>query len=62
MAMITQYKGMPPINILEKASRRKMFFDEEGTLKEYECRSGKLRTPNTKSLSLLLEGVDISFI
>lgn len=62
MAYIMEYKGVPPINVLDKATRRHLFFDDEYNPLTFWNKKGKEWWPNTKSLMDLLEGVDKSFI
>jgi len=62
MAYIMEYKGVPPINVLDKATWRHLFFDDEYFPLSFRNKKGKERRPNTKSLMDLLEGVDKSFI
>jgi len=62
MAYIMEYKGIPPINVLERATRRKLFFWDDLTPIPFWNKRGKERRPNTKSFMDLLEGVDKSFI
>jgi len=62
MAYIMEYKGIPPINVLEKASRRKLFFDDDFNPLPFKNWRGKEWKPNTRSLMDLLIGVDKSFI
>ncbi len=62
MAYIMEYKGIPPINVLERATWRKLFFSEDFSPLTFKNKRGKERRPNTKSLMDLLDGVDKSFI
>lgn len=62
LALIMQYKGIPPINLLQKSSRRHHFFTEDFSPLQVKNKRGKVRKPNTKSFSQLLEGADKSFV
>ena len=60
--MIMQYKGSPPINVLEKASRRKLFFDSDLQPLPFKDKRGNSRKNNSRAIANLLKGVDKSFI
>lgn len=62
MAYIMEYKGIPPINVLEKAKWWNRFFDDDYNPLSFWNKRGKEWRPNTKSLMDLLDGVDKSFI
>ncbi|KAJ3115477.1 Dual specificity tyrosine-phosphorylation-regulated kinase [Physocladia obscura] len=61
LACIMEIKGVPPEYIIDRGSRRKLFFDH------YQPRSftnskGKKRRPATKSLSHILRTTDVLFL
>lgn len=60
--LIMEYKGIPPINMLENATRLELFFDEN--LKPIPVKDSmeEVLIPNTKALSQLLNWNDKSFI
>lgn len=62
MAYIMEFKGSPPINVLEKSTWRKLFFKDDMSPIPFWNKRGKERRPNTKSLMDLLEGADWAFI
>ena len=54
MAMIMEVKGVPPRSVLARASRRKVFFDEDYQPILVPNSRGKLRSPGTKPISTVL--------
>lgn len=59
---IVELLGHPPIEVLAKASRRKLFFDAENRLKQTTDSKGRTRLPYGKNLSEILKTADKSFI
>jgi hypothetical protein len=49
-----EYKGAPPINLLENATRRELFFDDELNPIIVKDSLGDEIKPNSKALSQLL--------
>lgn len=65
MACVMEFLGAPPRSLVEKGSRKKLFFDANGVPKLVPNSRGKIRRPGTKELgsflrSGILEG-DIHF-
>merc|ERR1711968_40245 len=54
--------GVPPRELIEKASRRKVFFDNAGNPRIVANSRGKKRLPGTKSLSAALKCSDRGFV
>ncbi len=54
MAMIMEVKGVPPRSVLARATRRKVFFDDDYQPILVANSRGKIRNPSTKSLSNLM--------
>ena len=55
LALHMQYKGIPPIDVLEQSSRGDLFFDENLEPKPVKNSSGEELIPNSKSVSHFLE-------
>lgn len=53
-SLIMEYKGAPPINLLENATRRELFFDDELNPVIVKDSLGDEIKPNSKALSQLL--------
>lgn len=62
LLFIIELLGPPPIEILAKSSRRKLFFDAENRLKQTTDAKGKCREPNSKNLEKVLQTADKPFI
>ena len=62
LAYIMEVKGVPPINVLQQASRCNLFFDACLDPILVENSHGKIRRPNTKSLPQVLGCRDKNFI
>ncbi|OMJ74300.1 hypothetical protein SteCoe_26787 [Stentor coeruleus] len=54
--------GLPPISVMDRSTRKKLFFDQDGTPKITANSRGKIRLPGRKSLRDLLKGSDIAFL
>lgn len=54
MAMIMEVKGVPPRSVLARATRRKVFFDDDYQPILVANSRGKIRNPSTKSLAQLM--------
>jgi len=54
MQCIMEIKGMPPRSMIAAASRRKIFFDQDYQAIPTPNSKGKVRHPNSKSLSYML--------
>ena len=53
-----EVKGIPPRSMIVMAARRKIFFDDDYNPLENPNSKGKVRKPNSKSLSELLNAKD----
>ena len=53
-SLIMEYKGIPPINLLENSTRKELFFDEELKPISVKDSLGDIIKPNSKALSQLL--------
>ena len=62
LARIMEYKGIPPINIMEEATRSGFFFDDNLDPIPIKNSRGGYRKPCTKSLTKLLDWNDKNFI
>lgn len=62
LARIMEYKGIPPINVMEEATRSGFFFDDNLDPLPVKNSRGGIRKPCTKSLTQLLECNDKNFI
>jgi serine/threonine protein kinase len=54
--------GLPSLGLLERSTRKKLFFDSEGNPKLVPNSRGKVRYPGRKDLKDLLKGCDASFM
>jgi hypothetical protein len=52
---IMEVKGVPPSNIMKLASRKHLFFEENGDPKVVPNSRGKMRYPNTKTFEEIME-------
>lgn len=55
MAMIMEVKGVPPRSVLARASRRKVFFDDDYQPIIAPNSRGKIRVPGSKNLTALID-------
>ena len=59
---MTELKGVPPPELLERGSRAKLFFDEEGRPIPVPNSRGKVRKPNAKTFRQVLGCNDKAFL
>ena len=59
---IMEYLGVPEEEFLLKASKRKIFFEENGRPKLAPDRKGRIRKPGSKRIKDLLKNADDSFV
>ena len=59
---IMEYMGVPGEDILAKATRKKVFFENDGRPKIVPDGKGRIRKPGTKRLRELLKNAESSFI
>ena len=62
MALMMEIKGVPPRSVLARATRRKVFFDDDYQPILVPNSKGKVRIPQTKSLSTLMSCSDPDFV
>lgn len=62
MQCIMEVLGLPPHAVLERATRKKLFFDSDLSPKLAPNARGKVRLPGRKSLKEILKGADTRFI
>jgi len=62
LARIMEYKGIPPINIMEQSTRSGFFFDDNLDPIPVKNSRGGIRKPCTKSLTKFLDCGDKNFI
>ena len=62
LACIVEALGMPPRSALDRASRRKHFFDSSGAPRATTNSRGKRRLPGTKNLAQMLKCADRGFV
>lgn len=62
LACIMEVLGVPDHYIIQKASRRKLFFDATGAPRPFVNAKGKRRRPGTKSLASVLKCNDDLFV
>ncbi|WWC64768.1 uncharacterized protein I303_107380 [Kwoniella dejecticola CBS 10117] len=62
LACIMEVLGVPERYIVEKASRRKLFFDATGSPRPFVNAKGRRRRPGTKSLAAVLKCDDDLFV
>jgi dual specificity tyrosine-phosphorylation-regulated kinase 2/3/4 len=62
MAMMMEVKGIPPRSVLARATRRKVFFDEEYQPIILANSKGKMRQPGAKKLADLMNCPDLDFV
>lgn len=54
LACIMEIKGVPPKDLIESSSRRKLFFEEDNTPKTVVNSRGKKRVPSKYTLQQVL--------
>ncbi|KAG0053988.1 hypothetical protein BGZ83_012157 [Gryganskiella cystojenkinii] len=62
LACIMEINGVPERYLVEKSSRKKVFFDSNGNPKIVVNSKGKKRKPNSKTLGQILKCVDVLFL
>jgi dual specificity tyrosine-phosphorylation-regulated kinase 2/3/4 len=62
MAMMMEIKGVPPRSVLARATRRKVFFDDEYQPIITPNSKGKLRQPGGKNLGEIMNCPDTDFV
>lgn len=62
LACIMEVLGVPDRYIVEKASRRKLFFDASGAPRPFVNAKGKRRRPGAKTLAAILKSDDELFL
>ena len=62
LACIMEVLGVPDRHIVEKASRRKLFFDASGAPRPFVNAKGKRRRPGSKTLAAILKCDDELFL
>ena len=55
LACMMEVVGLPPVSLLEAASRRKLFFDSAGNPRLQPNSQGRTRMPGTKTLQVRAE-------
>ncbi len=60
--MMMEVKGVPPRSVLARATRRKVFFDDDYQPIVTPNSRGKIRMPGTKNLAALLDCQDKDFV
>jgi serine/threonine protein kinase len=62
MALMMEVKGIPPRSVLARATRRKVFFDDDYQPIIVANSKGKVRVPSSKPLSSILSCNDPDFV
>lgn len=62
MALMMEVKGVPPRSVLARATRRKVFFDDDYQPIIVPNSKGKMRVPNAKSLPSMIQSQDLDFV
>lgn len=62
MALMMEVKGVPPRSVLARATRRKVFFDDDYRPILVPNSKGKLRQPGSKSLADQINASDSDFV
>ena len=57
-----EVKGPPPLDLIEKSPRKKMFFNDDNTPKIVVNSRGRKRIPNTRDLKHVLRTNNAQFI
>lgn len=59
---IMEVKGLPPSELMEKATRKNLFFDNDDTPKILPNSKGRMRCPSTKTLVEKVRCSDYAFM
>ena len=62
MALMMEVKGVPPRSVLARATRRRVFFDDDYQPILVANSKGKIRQPNGKNLATLMNNIDPDFV
>ena len=62
MALMMEVKGVPPRSVLARATRRRVFYDDDYQPIIVPNSKGKIRTPNSKNLTTLINSQDPDFV
>lgn len=62
MQCIMEMKGVPPSSLLERSTRRKIFFDTDNNPKLVANSRGKIRKPSSKTLVEMIPSRDANFL
>ncbi|KAI9354067.1 hypothetical protein DFJ73DRAFT_959064 [Zopfochytrium polystomum] len=62
LSCIMEVKGVPPEDLIERGSRRKLFFESNGNPRPYTNSKGKKRKPGAKTLAGVLRYADPVFL
>lgn len=62
MALMMEVKGVPPRSVLGRATRRKVFFDDDYRPIIVANSKGKMRVPNGKNLADMINTQDADFV
>ena len=62
MALMMEVKGIPPRSVLARATRRRVFFDDDYQPILVANSKGKIRQPNGKNLTTLMNNIDPDFV
>ena len=62
MALMMEVKGVPPRSVLARATRRKVFFDDDYRPIIVPNSKGKMRVPSAKNLADMINTQDSDFV
>ena len=62
MALMMEVKGVPPRSVLARATRRKVFFDDDYRPIIVPNSKGKMRVPSAKNLGEMINSQDNDFV
>ena len=62
LQLIMETRGLPPIEILMQASKKKVFFDSSGNPRMIPNSKGKIRYPGSRSIQQVIAGSEPHFI
>ena len=62
MALMMEVKGVPPRSVLARATRRKVFFDDDYRPIIVPNSKGKMRVPSAKNLGEMINSQDSDFV
>lgn len=62
LACIMELLGAPPLSLVDRGSRKKLFFDSHGSPRVFPNSKGKKRRPGAKSLAGVLRSPDPAFL